>query len=40
MKRAFYLKAKGSHPDTNPGDAAAAARFTRIKAAYDALQGA
>jgi hypothetical protein len=38
VKRAWRTLAKESHPDVKPGDAAAAARFQAIQAAYDVLR--
>lgn len=38
VKRAYYRLAKAHHPDTNPGDAAAAAKFQEATRAYDALR--
>ena len=38
VKRAYYRRAKAAHPDTNPNDAEAAAKFARLKVAYVALQ--
>ena len=39
IKRAYFAAAKRSHPDTNKGDPAAAAKFARVKAAFQALSG-
>ena len=39
VKRAYYRRAKAAHPDTNPDDTEAAAKFARLKVAYSALQG-
>ncbi|RYG39831.1 J domain-containing protein, partial [archaeon] len=38
IKKAYYAAALKDHPDKNPGDAQAAARFMAIHAAYEALQ--
>eukprot|EP00635_Sarcinochrysidales_sp_CCMP3193_P001453 CAMPEP_0118906962 /NCGR_PEP_ID=MMETSP1166-20130328/10622_1 /TAXON_ID=1104430 /ORGANISM="Chrysoreinhardia sp, Strain CCMP3193" /LENGTH=297 /DNA_ID=CAMNT_0006846319 /DNA_START=74 /DNA_END=967 /DNA_ORIENTATION=+ len=40
IKKAFYKLALRSHPDKNPGDAEAAARFREQKRAYDVLMDA
>ncbi len=37
IKAAWRRLAKANHPDLNPGDAAAAARFRAAQAAYDVL---
>ncbi len=37
IKRAFRQKAKQYHPDANPDDAAAEARFKEVNAAYEVL---
>lgn len=37
IRRAFRAIAKGNHPDLNPGDAAAEARFKAANAAHDLL---
>ena len=37
IKRAFRKKAKQFHPDANPDDAAAEARFKEVNAAYEVL---
>ena len=37
IKRAFRKKAKQYHPDANPDDAAAEARFKEVNAAYEVL---
>lgn len=37
IKRAFRRLARESHPDANPGDAAADARFRRVAEAYEVL---
>ena len=34
--RAYRLLAQRHHPDTNPGDAGAVARFREVQAAYEA----
>lgn len=39
VKRAFRRLAREHHPDHNPGDAGAAERFKRLRAAYDQLRG-
>jgi DnaJ domain len=38
MKAAYRRMAKENHPDTNPGDAAAADRFQKVQAAYEVLR--
>jgi curved DNA-binding protein CbpA len=38
ISKAFKRLAREHHPDHNPGDADAAARFRRIKGAYDAIR--
>jgi DnaJ-class molecular chaperone len=38
IKKAYRKLVKSSHPDLNPDDAAAEARFKRISAAYDLLK--
>src|SRR5688572_3496854 len=40
IRKAFKRLAHEHHPDRNPGDAEAAARFRRVKAAYDTIRGA
>ncbi len=40
IKAAYRRLAKEHHPDLKPGDAAAAARFQQVKAAYDVLRRA
>ena len=37
IKKAYRTKARDSHPDKNPNDPNAAAKFMRIKKAYDFL---
>ena len=37
IKKAYYKMAKQFHPDTNPGDKAAAKRFQEVNAAYEIL---
>ena len=37
IKKAYRTKARDSHPDKNPNDPHAAAKFMRIKDAYDFL---
>lgn len=37
IKAAYRRLAKANHPDLNPGDAAAAARFQAVQAAYETL---
>eukprot|EP01031_Cornospumella_fuschlensis_P041395 gene41395-50511_t len=37
IKRAYYLKAKESHPDKNPNDPEAQVKFQRISTAYQVL---
>lgn len=37
IKRAYRKLARGNHPDTNPGDTAAEARFKKAAEAYDVL---
>src|SRR5687768_11661972 len=39
VRRAFKRLAFQHHPDRNPGDAAAAQRFQRIFAAFEAIEG-
>ena len=39
VRRAFKRLAFQNHPDRNPGDAAAAERFKRIFAAFEAIEG-
>lgn len=40
IRSAYRRLAKANHPDTNPGDADAAARFQAVRAAYEVLKGA
>jgi len=40
IKRAYYQRAKESHPDRAPGDAGAHARFQRVGEAYQVLSDA
>ena len=40
IKAAYRRLAKANHPDINPGDAEAAARFQAVQAAYDVLRKA
>ena len=40
IKKAYRKLAKQHHPDLNPGNAAAAAKFKEISAAYDLLSDA
>jgi hypothetical protein len=40
VKAAYRRLAKANHPDTNPKDAEAAARFQAVQAAYDVLRRA
>jgi curved DNA-binding protein CbpA len=35
IKRSFRKKARQFHPDRNPNDAAAEAKFKEVQAAYD-----
>ena len=37
VRGAYRRAARASHPDLNPGDASAAARFKQVQAAYDVL---
>src|SRR5262245_4945768 len=37
IRRAYKRMALAVHPDTNPGDAFAAARFREVRAAYEAM---
>src|SRR6187455_687244 len=37
LKRAYRQKARELHPDANPDDAAASARFTEVARAYEVL---
>ncbi|RYH16438.1 hypothetical protein EON65_30060 [archaeon] len=37
IKRAYYIKAKASHPDKNPDDPEAQVKFQRISTAYQVL---
>ena len=39
LKKAYRKLAKQNHPDLNPGDKAAEARFKEINEAYEALAG-
>jgi hypothetical protein len=38
VKKAYFREAKKCHPDLNPGDPDAKARFQRLTAAYEAIQ--
>src|SRR3546814_19418891 len=38
VRTAYRRLAKANHPDTNPNDAEAAARFQAVQAAYDVLR--
>ena len=38
IRRAYRRKAAEHHPDRHPGDEQAAARFQRVRAAYDMLK--
>lgn len=38
VKKAYFREAKKCHPDLNPGDPQAKARFQRLTAAYEAIQ--
>ena len=40
VKMAWRRLAKANHPDTRPGDAAAADRFRQVQAAYEVLRAA
>ncbi len=40
IKAAYRRLAKANHPDTNPGDKEAAARFHAVQAAYEVLRSA
>ena len=40
VKAAYRRLAKENHPDTNPGDEAAADKFKKVQAAYDVLRKA
>ena len=40
VKAAWRRLAKANHPDTHPGDAAAAERFRTIQASYEVLRAA
>ena len=40
VKAAYRRLAKENHPDLKPGDAEAAQRFQKVKAAYDVLRNA
>ena len=37
LKKAYRKLVRDVHPDRNPGDAAAEARFKEVQAAYDVL---
>ena len=39
LKKAYRKLAKQNHPDLNPGDKAAEARFKEINEAYEVLSG-
>ena len=40
IKKAYRKLVRQSHPDKNPGDAAAEARFKEVQSAYDVLSDA